>query len=498
MGYAKTHFIRLLIVPVLAIIASFALTNPTTLAATTSTVTTEHVLYSSLSVQQHDSIIKGLPNQDLTHDRESFVLIYKPINLETVQNNIAPQQPNNTLNGYYKTTKPFLHTSISGELPDTSANVKKNIVLAISIVIILALISIAIWRRKYLKTLLLAYILIGGSLALNGVVNADLAALPSSSTKIVEKGTTYTTNTAVAGYEYVGYLHTYSDDHASTATGKVTVNYVDELGNTVSPTVTLSGNLGDNYTAEQKTINGYTYKSTSGNATGQYTSVDQSVTFVYGKEIGSIKVNINIDSSSLPSWIVDGTFYGDVTPIGYVLSSDHSKQLPSSYTETKPVGSTFDIDSKFPLSEITSTSDTNGLPLDIIYNNGKENRTVDGNNTYIVKDDNNETPKSFTKDSQTVSYTVYQLKASDRRLKKDIVKVGKIKDINIYAFKYKQGHGNTAYVGVMAQELLNHHSNAVIKNKNGYYSVNYHTLGFKMVTFAEYLENKSSIFDSTK
>ncbi|EGO7833057.1 MucBP domain-containing protein, partial [Enterococcus faecalis] len=40
----------------------------------------------------------------------------------------------------------------------------------------------------------------------------------------------------------------------------VTVKYVDESGNEVSTTETLSGNVGEAYTSTQKTISGYTFK----------------------------------------------------------------------------------------------------------------------------------------------------------------------------------------------------------------------------------------------
>ncbi|WP_160321494.1 MucBP domain-containing protein, partial [Lactococcus lactis] len=50
----------------------------------------------------------------------------------------------------------------------------------------------------------------------------------------------------------------------------VTVKYVDTKGNVISDEAVKSGNVGDSYTTEQKTIDGYTFKEVQGNATGTF------------------------------------------------------------------------------------------------------------------------------------------------------------------------------------------------------------------------------------
>ena len=73
--------------------------------------------------------------------------------------------------------------------------------------------------------------------------------------------------------------------------------------------------------------------------------------------------------------------------------------------------------------------------------------------------------------------------ASDFRLKDNIILLQKATSIlpNIYMFKYKWDKFST-YVGVMAQELLDTgYKNAVHKNSEGYYSVDYSRLGFPMM-----------------
>ncbi|WP_160321432.1 MucBP domain-containing protein, partial [Lactococcus lactis] len=64
----------------------------------------------------------------------------------------------------------------------------------------------------------------------------------------------------------------------------VTAKYVDTDGNKISDDVVKSGNVGDAYTTEQKTIDGYTFKEVQGIATGTFTDQVQTVTYVYTKD----------------------------------------------------------------------------------------------------------------------------------------------------------------------------------------------------------------------
>ena len=68
------------------------------------------------------------------------------------------------------------------------------------------------------------------------------------------------------------------------AGGNVTVKYVDGAGNTISDNVVKSGNIGDDYSTDQKAIPGYTFKEVQGSASGQFTDQEQTVTYVYTKD----------------------------------------------------------------------------------------------------------------------------------------------------------------------------------------------------------------------
>ncbi|MGC3749258.1 MucBP domain-containing protein, partial [Enterococcus faecalis] len=59
--------------------------------------------------------------------------------------------------------------------------------------------------------------------------------------------------------------------------------YVDIDGNKISDEVVKTGNIEDDYTTEQKAIDGYTFKEVQGNPTGKFTDRPQMVTYVYVK-----------------------------------------------------------------------------------------------------------------------------------------------------------------------------------------------------------------------
>ncbi|HGW2901463.1 TPA: MucBP domain-containing protein [Enterococcus faecalis] len=64
---------------------------------------------------------------------------------------------------------------------------------------------------------------------------------------------------------------------------EVTAKYVDTEGNKISDNVVKTGNIGDDYSTEQKEIDGYTFKEVRGNSTGKFTDQVQTVTYVYVK-----------------------------------------------------------------------------------------------------------------------------------------------------------------------------------------------------------------------
>ncbi len=74
---------------------------------------------------------------------------------------------------------------------------------------------------------------------------------------------------------------------------------------------------------------------------------------------------------------------------------------------------------------------------------------------------------------------------SDRRLKTDIQALGHSPSgLPIYHFRYIWG--GPAYVGVMAQDLLDTRPDAAILTETGYFMVDYDRIDVKMMTLADY------------
>lgn len=68
---------------------------------------------------------------------------------------------------------------------------------------------------------------------------------------------------------------------------------------------------------------------------------------------------------------------------------------------------------------------------------------------------------------------------SDKRLKRNIVRLGEYKNIPMYQFQYLWSED--VYVGTLAQDILETHPFAVSKDKYGFYRVDYDKLDIKMV-----------------
>ena len=82
--------------------------------------------------------------------------------------------------------------------------------------------------------------------------------------------------------------------------------------------------------------------------------------------------------------------------------------------------------------------------------------------------------------------------ASDIRLKADIVPLARLNDgIGLYRFRYK-GSDHTAYVGVLAQEVMGIVPSAVSVGRNGYLQVDYDRLGLKFMTWETWLRHNGA------
>lgn len=99
--------------------------------------------------------------------------------------------------------------------------------------------------------------------------------------------------------------------------GNVTAKYIDTDGNKISDDAVKTGNVGETYTTEQKSIEGYTFKEVQGKPTGRFTDQAQTVTYVYTKNeipnlIGTILVKyVDTDGNKISEDVVKSGTVGE-------------------------------------------------------------------------------------------------------------------------------------------------------------------------------------------
>ena len=85
---------------------------------------------------------------------------------------------------------------------------------------------------------------------------------------------------------------------------------------------------------------------------------------------------------------------------------------------------------------------------------------------------------------------------SDIRLKNDVRYLGEHHTgARLYSFRYMSDRASQAYVGVMAQDLLDTRPDAVVTGDDGYYRVHYEKLGLRMVSLEDWQANGPSAVD---
>ncbi|ELK7957242.1 class 1 internalin InlJ [Listeria monocytogenes] len=154
--------------------------------------------------------------------------------------------------------------------------------------------------------------------------------------------------------------------------GVVEIHYVDENNKQLSSATEISGTVGDNYTTEPKTIDGYTLTTTPDNATGTFNTSSQTVTYVYTKNIvAAAPVTVNyVDANGktlAPSEILNGTI-GDTYKAttkqidGYTLSAEPTNATGQFTNSAQTVNYIYtkntNIDQPLPDKKPTNTTPT--------------------------------------------------------------------------------------------------------------------------------------------
>ncbi|GAB2028234.1 MucBP domain-containing protein [Lactovum odontotermitis] len=85
-----------------------------------------------------------------------------------------------------------------------------------------------------------------------------------------------------------GYINTRINLYFSMPGGDITVKYIDRDGAEISPSRTLSGGAGEDYSAELLDISGYTFSEAVGSPTGQFTEEPQTISYIYTKDSNEV------------------------------------------------------------------------------------------------------------------------------------------------------------------------------------------------------------------
>ncbi|EIA7533117.1 class 1 internalin InlJ [Listeria monocytogenes] len=174
----------------------------------------------------------------------------------------------------------------------------------------------------------------GKTLAPSETLNGNVGDTYNATAKQIDGYTlsaepTNATGQFTSSAQTVNYIYT---KNPAPEKGVVEIHYVDENNKQLSSATEISGTVGDNYTTEPKTIDGYTLTTTPDNATGTFNTSSQTVTYVYTKNIEAAEpVTVNyVDANGktlAPSETLNGTI-GDTYNAtakqidGYTLSAE--------------------------------------------------------------------------------------------------------------------------------------------------------------------------------
>ncbi|MBC1741731.1 MucBP domain-containing protein [Listeria welshimeri] len=256
----------------------------------TSSITYQYVDFDTLTNEQKNSIIKGNPTETLDNDYENYSFVY-----QKNTSGDSANTDNNSAGGSNGNGNSVDGNSTSGNASSGNSLIKTGDVgpdiylIMLGFVLVGGGIGLLTLKKRHAKQLLLFLIIFGGgSIMIGSIAQAvENSNLKPQETTTVTKGTKETKKPgSIEGYTYVGYIHTSKNDTTPTPPveqGTVTVNYQDEQGNSVAPSETLKGDIGKTYKTVQKDIEGYDFKEVQGNATGEFTTKAQVVTYIYTK-----------------------------------------------------------------------------------------------------------------------------------------------------------------------------------------------------------------------
>ncbi|EAD5565718.1 class 1 internalin InlJ [Listeria monocytogenes] len=214
----------------------------------------------------------------------------------------------------------------------------------------------------------------GKTLAPSETLNGNVGDTYNATAKQIDGYTlsaepTNATGQFTSSAQTVNYIYT---KNPAPEKGVVEIHYVDENNKQLSSATEISGTVGDNYTTEPKTIDGYTLTTTPDNATGTFNTSSQTVTYVYTKNIVAAEpVTVNyVDANGktlAPSETLNGTI-GDTYKAttkqidGYTLSAEPTNATGQFTNSAQTVNYIYtkntNIDQPLPDKKTTNTTPT--------------------------------------------------------------------------------------------------------------------------------------------
>ncbi|EJS7535053.1 class 1 internalin InlJ [Listeria monocytogenes] len=214
----------------------------------------------------------------------------------------------------------------------------------------------------------------GKTLSPSEILNGNVGDTYNATAKQIDGYTlsaepTNATGQFTSSAQTVNYIYT---KNPAPEKGVVEIHYVDENNKQLSSATEISGTVGDNYTTEPKTIEGYTLTTTPGNATGTFITGSQTVTYVYTKNIEAaelITVNyVDANGKTLaPSETLNGnvgdTYKATAKQIdGYTLSAEPTNATGQFTSSAQTVNYIYtkntNTDQPLPTKKPTNTTPT--------------------------------------------------------------------------------------------------------------------------------------------
>ncbi|ECB9720260.1 class 1 internalin InlJ [Listeria monocytogenes] len=214
----------------------------------------------------------------------------------------------------------------------------------------------------------------GKTLAPSETLNGNVGDTYNATAKQIDGYTlsaepTNATGQFTSSAQTVNYIYT---KNPAPEKGVVEIHYVDENNKQLSSATEISGTVGDNYTTEPKTIDGYTLTTTPDNTTGTFNTSSQTVTYVYTKNIEAAEpVTVNyVDANGktlAPSETLNGTI-GDTYNAtakqidGYTLSAEPTNATGQFTNSAQTINYIYtkntNIDQPLPDKKPTNTTPT--------------------------------------------------------------------------------------------------------------------------------------------